>query len=199
MLFLSSSLLMGRVHFEGKDADVCLAMCALLMKGNKSSRERDQQGAKRDLPPELMIDSFGQNDRLETISTIAKEKETNSSSFYLSCVSPLRTVALVNDHEDEYKPEEMILPVFLKSRSSFTTSPIFTVNGTKRLSVEPRLNVLSSLDTKESFTDKNTLIARVLIERHRDRAKSSDQSQCHCSTRLQEIRTGLELDLIVID
>jgi hypothetical protein len=55
-------------------------------------------------------------------------------------------VAFVNVHVDEYNGDDMILLVFLKSISTFVTSPMLVVSGIKRCSTEPRLNVVSSLN-----------------------------------------------------
>jgi hypothetical protein len=58
-------------------------------------------------------------------------------------------VALVNAHEAEYKNVTAILAFFLKSTSICCTSPISTVRGMKRVSIESRTNVVSAL--KSSF------------------------------------------------
>lgn len=55
-------------------------------------------------------------------------------------------IALVNFHEDEYQADEIQLVVFWNWMSTAVTSPISVVNGIKRVSTEPRLNVVWSLN-----------------------------------------------------
>ena len=64
----------------------------------------------------------------------------------LSWLSASKIVALVNDHVGEYNNVVAKLAFFLKSTSIDCTSPISTVNGTKRVSTEPLVNVVAPLD-----------------------------------------------------
>ena len=73
-------------------------------------------------------------------------------------------------HEAEYHDDEIKLPVFLNSKSIFVTCPMLMDNGMKRSSLEPRLNVVWSLEQTPKIDRSIEAAAIVLLI----------ESDCHC-------------------